>query len=157
MATSGETSDTAEPDGRLADNIVHFARALRKAGMRVGPAAVIDAIQAVIAAGVGTRDDFYWTLHAVLVTRHEDHAVFDEAFRLFWRSRELVEKLLAMLSPIVPEMREKEKPRAAEQRVAQAMFEGNERNRPHEIPEVEIDARLTFSGKRCCARRTSRR
>ena len=62
------------PDGRLADNIVYFARTLRKAGMRVGPASVKDAIEAVLAAGIGSRDDFYWTLHAVLVTRHEDHA-----------------------------------------------------------------------------------
>ena len=34
-------------DGRLADNIVHFARVLRKAGLRIGPAAVTDAIEAV--------------------------------------------------------------------------------------------------------------
>jgi uncharacterized protein with von Willebrand factor type A (vWA) domain len=37
----------------------------------------------------------------VLVTRREDHAVFDEAFRLFWKSRELIEKLIAMFSPVV--------------------------------------------------------
>ncbi|TGT27557.1 VWA domain-containing protein, partial [Mesorhizobium sp. M4B.F.Ca.ET.169.01.1.1] len=92
----------ATADGRIADNIVYFARALRKAGMRVGPASVKDAIEAVLAAGIGSRDDFYWTLHAVLVSRHEDHPVFDEAFRLFWKSRELIEKLLAMLSPVAP-------------------------------------------------------
>ena len=40
-------------DGRLADNIVYFARALRKAGMRVGPASVKDAIDAVLVAGIG--------------------------------------------------------------------------------------------------------
>ncbi|MDP3899341.1 MAG: VWA domain-containing protein, partial [Mesorhizobium sp.] len=137
----------AVPDGRIADNIVYFARALRKSGMRVGPAAVIDAIDAVLVAGIGTRDDFYWTLHAVLVTRHEDHAVFDEAFRLFWKSRELIEKMLAMFSPVAPNMREKQKPRAAENRVSQAMFEGHQKNaRPEEVPEVEVDARLTFSG-----------
>lgn len=34
---------------------------------------------------------FYWTLHSVFVKRHEDRAVFDEAFRLYWKSRELVE------------------------------------------------------------------
>jgi len=134
-------------DGRLADNIVYFARALRKSGMRVGPAAVKDAIEAVLAAGIGSRDDFYWTLHAVLVTRHEDHAVFDEAFRLFWKSRELIEKLLAMFSPVSIDVRERQKPRAAESRVADAMFEGHRKEqRPQEIPEIEVDARLTFSG-----------
>jgi uncharacterized protein with von Willebrand factor type A (vWA) domain len=53
---------------------------LRAAGLPVGPGAVIDAIAAVEAARVGTREDFYWTLHAVLVTRHEHSALFDQAF-----------------------------------------------------------------------------
>lgn len=137
----------AKPDGRLADNIVYFARTLRKAGLRIGPASVRDAIEAVLAAGIGSRDDFYWTLHSVLVTRHEDHETFDEAFRLFWRSRELVEKMLAMFSPVAIDSREKEKLRPAESRVAQALFEGQEKNRPpREIPEIEVDARFTVSG-----------
>lgn len=145
--TDGEIPVIARADGRIADNIVYFARALRKAGMRVGPAAVKDAIEAVLAAGIGTRDDFYWTLHAVLVNRREDHAVFDEAFRLFWKSRELVEKLLAMFSPVAIDQREKEKPRAAESRVSEAMFEGHQKNRrQEEIPEIEVDARFTTSG-----------
>jgi len=54
--------------GRLAENIVYFARALRAAGIPVGPGAVLDALAAVQAAGVGTREDFYWTLHAVFET-----------------------------------------------------------------------------------------
>lgn len=137
----------AQPEGRLADNIVFFARALRKAGMRVGPAAVKDAIEAVLAAGIGSRDDFYWTLHAVLATRREDHAVFDEAFRLFWKSRELIEKMLAMFSPVAPDTKGREKLRPAESRVADAMFEGHRKEqRPQEIPEIEVDARFTFSG-----------
>ena len=115
--------------------------------MRVGPASVKDAIEAVLTAGIGSRDDFYWTLHAVLVTRHEDHQVFDEAFRLFWKSRELIEKMIAMFSPVALDKREKQKPRAAENRVSQAMFEGHQKNQPpHEIPEVEVDARFTVSG-----------
>lgn len=139
--------NVAAPDGRIADNIVYFARTLRKAGMRVGPASVKDAIEAVLAAGIGSREDFYWTLHAVLVTRHEDHVIFDEAFRLFWKSRELIEKMIAMFSPVAPDHREKQKPRAAESRVAKAMFEGHEKNQPpREMPEFEIDARFTASG-----------
>ena len=134
-------------DGRLADNIVYFARALRKAGMRVGPASVKDAIDAVLVAGIGSRDDFYWTLHSVLVMRREDHLVFDEAFKLFWKSRELIEKMLAMFSPVAPDNRQKQKPRAAESRVADAMFEGHRKDqKPQDIPEIEVDARFTFSG-----------
>jgi uncharacterized protein len=145
--TSNIAPATADLQGRLADNIVYFARALRKAGMRVGPASIVEAIDAVLAAGIGSREDFYWTLHAVLVKRREDHAVFDEAFRLFWKSRELIEKMIAMFSPVAIDMREKEKSRAAEKRVASAMFAGHEdKQTVQKIPEIEIDARLTYSG-----------
>ena len=137
----------AKTDGRIADNIVYFARTLRKAGMRVGPASVVEAIDAVLTAGIGTRDDFYWTLHAVLVKRREDRPVFDEAFRLFWRSRELIEKMLAMFSPVAPDTREREKQRAAESRVANALFSGQENRREEEAPQIDIDARFTVSGR----------
>ncbi|MEI9416924.1 vWA domain-containing protein [Mesorhizobium sp. Cs1321R2N1] len=147
MKASRPDPREATEDGRIADNIVYFARTLRKAGMRVGPASVKDAIEAVLVAGIGSRDDFYWTLHAVLVSRHEDHPTFDEAFRLFWKSRELIEKLLAMFSPVAPDVRQKQKPRAAENRVSQAMFEGHQKKQsPQEVPEIEVDARFTFSG-----------
>ncbi|MFN6942958.1 MAG: vWA domain-containing protein, partial [Parvibaculum sp.] len=135
-----------QAEGRIADNIVYFARTLRKAGMRVGPAAVKDAIEAVLSAGIGTREEFYWTLHAVLVNRREDHATFDEAFRLYWRSRELIEKMIAMFSPVAPDMREKSKPKPAESRVSEALLGQNERQTKQEIPEVEFDARFSVSG-----------
>lgn len=139
----------ARPDGRLADNIAYFARTLRKAGLKLGPAATLDAIAAVESAGLSTREDFYWTLHCVLVTRREDDAVFDEAFRLFWRSRELVEKMIAMFSPTAPPRPAKpEKKKAGETRVADALFEGAKRRETtRDRPEVEIDARLSVSGK----------
>jgi len=57
----------SEDSGKLAENIAYFARALRAAGLPVGPAAVVDAIDAVEAARIGEREDFYWTLHAVFV------------------------------------------------------------------------------------------
>lgn len=136
----------ADRQGKLADNIVYFCRVLRGAGMRVGPASVNDAIEAVLVTGLANRDDFYWTLHAVLVQRREDAVVFDEAFRLFWRSRELVEKLLAMFSPQVAADRPKKK-RAGENRVTDALFEGH-RNQAKELPpEIEVDARMSVSTK----------
>ncbi|WP_419912741.1 vWA domain-containing protein [Hoeflea sp.] len=140
-------SDNAKPDGRLADNIVYFARALRRAGMRVGPAAVTDAVEAVKIAGIGSREDFYWTLHSVFVNRHEDHAVFDEAFRLYWRSRQLVEKMIAMFSPVALERTEREKQRAGATRASQALQQRDERRPQKDEPEIEVDARFTSSGR----------
>src|SRR5262245_10432900 len=88
--------------GRLAENVVHFARALRAAGIPVGPGAVMDALAAVEVAGVRMREDFYWTLHAVLVKRHEHSLIFDQAFRIFFRRRGMLDTLLATMLPQAP-------------------------------------------------------
>jgi uncharacterized protein with von Willebrand factor type A (vWA) domain len=71
--------------GRLAENVVRFARALRAAGLRVGPGRGHVAVTAAAEVGVAAREDFYWALHAALVSRADERALFDEAFRLFWR------------------------------------------------------------------------
>jgi uncharacterized protein len=130
--------------GQLADNLVHFARALRAAGIPVGPGAVIDALSAVRAAGIGTREDFYWTLHAVFVKRHEHSILFDQAFRIFFRRRGGIDKLLAAMLPQAPVPEEKPPPGA--QRVAQALLasRGEMERKP---PELETDARLTVSDR----------
>jgi uncharacterized protein len=89
-----------EPTGeRLAANVAHFARLLRRAGLRVGPGDTLDAERAVAAIDIMQRDQFYWALHAVLVRRQADHALFDEAFRLFWRDPMGAHSALALLVP----------------------------------------------------------
>jgi uncharacterized protein with von Willebrand factor type A (vWA) domain len=131
--------------GRLAENILYFARALRAAGIPVGPGAVLDALSALTAAGVGTREDFYWTLHAVFVKRREHSLLFDQAFRIFFRRRAFLDKLIASLLPQAPP-RAPEKPRPGAQRIEEALFAGaREHERPK--PDVEIDARLTVSDR----------
>ncbi len=134
-------------DGRLPENILYFARTLRDAGMRLGPSSVVDAVNAVKVAGIGSRDDLYWTLHCVFVIRREDHAVFDEAFRLFWRSRDLVEKMISMFSPTAEARGEGEKPKPASARVSQALFQDDPRQKREERPEIEIDASFSVSAK----------
>src|SRR6266550_2416748 len=101
-STSPASGRGKERQGRLAKNIVYFARALRAAGLPVVPRAVLDALQALQAVGIGTRDDFYWTLHAVFVNRHEHSILFDQAFRIFFRKRAYLERLIDMLLPQVP-------------------------------------------------------
>ena len=144
---NGTGSSTADPHGRLPENLIHFARTLRNAGMRVGPAAAIEAVRAVEAAGVSSRDDFYWTLHCVLVTRHEDDPVFAEAFRLFWRSRDLVEKMLQMFSPAARRDQEQAERRAGQSRVSQSLFSGQESRELPQRQRIEVDAQMTASGK----------
>lgn len=137
----------ASPEGKLPDNILYFARTLRGAGMRVGPASVVDAIRAVRMAGITERDDFYWVLHSVFVHRKEDQPVFEQAFRLFWRSRDLVEKMLQMFSPMAANRESEPEKQAAQTRVSQSLFAGQESGKEMEKPEVEVDAMFTSSGK----------
>jgi uncharacterized protein with von Willebrand factor type A (vWA) domain len=131
--------------GKLAENVVLFGRLLRRSGLPVGPASIVDAVSAVEAAGVGSRADLYWTLHAIFVKKREHHAVYDEAFRSFWRSRGLVQKMIAMLSPVAPPRPSAEPPKAGASRVAKALFGDAVADRQVERPEIEIDARFTVS------------
>ena len=131
--------------GRLPENILYFARTLRDAGLRVGPSSVVEAVQAVKAAGIGDREDLYWTLHCVFVTRKEDHPVFHQAFELFWRSRDLVEKMIAMFSPMADPRAEEKKPEAAQSRVSEALFQGGSDREMQERQQLEIDASFSMS------------
>ena len=133
------------PAGRLAENIVHFARALRAAGVPVGPGAVLDALAAVAAAGVGTRQDFYWTLHAVLVKRHEHSLIFDQAFRIFFRRRGMLDRLLTAMLPQAPSAEEEKAPPGA-QRIQEALL-SSLAEAERKPPQLEVDARLTVSDR----------
>ena len=151
--TIGLRAVVTESSGRLAENILYFGRALRAAGIPVGPGAVIDALDAFAAGGVGTREDFYWTLHAVFVKRHEHSGLFDQAFRLFFRKRAYVERLMSMMMPQVQAPTQNEPPKPAAQRIQDALFAGMNKGDPREIKEVELDARLTVSDQELLQRK----
>jgi uncharacterized protein with von Willebrand factor type A (vWA) domain len=140
LPPAGEKADS----GRLAENILYFARALRAAGMPVGSGAVLDALEALSVAHVGDREDFYWTLHAVFVKRHEHSMLFDQAFRIFFRKRGYIEKLIASMLPETATTAPKAPPPGA-QRIQEALFAGLARG--EDKSEVEIDARLTVSDR----------
>jgi uncharacterized protein with von Willebrand factor type A (vWA) domain len=134
----------AEAQGRLAENILYFARALRAAGIPVGSGSVLDALEAVNVARVGDRDDFYWTLHAVFVKKHEHTILFDQAFRIFFRRRGYIEKLIASMLPETKAKETKAPPPGA-QRIQEALYSGlNDRE---DKSDIQIDARFTVSDR----------
>ena len=139
-------------DGKLAHNITHFARALRKAGLPIGPGRVIDAIRAVEAAGFSERSDFYWTLHACFVSRPEQRVIYEQVFRLFWRDPKYLDHMMNLLLPSIQGLQEERQANAAEKRAAEALLDGVEQNLPkpefegnEQDAEIEIDASATMS------------
>ena len=147
FSTQHAVIDATPPggEGRLGENIAYFVRCLREAGLPVGPAAMLEAIAAVETVGIGEREDWYWTLHSVLVKKHEHSLIFRQAFEIFWRRRSLMEKMIAMMSPVaIDRNKPKARPEAGSQRVADALFKQKPQEREEERL-VEFDARLTVS------------
>ena len=127
------------PTGLIADNVVGFARALRAAGMPVGPGAVIDALNALQVIEIGNRADVYTTLEAIFVKRHEHALIFAQAFSLFFRAAEEWKHLLDSV-PLPDHARKKPPP--ASRRVQEAMSQPQMTEAP-EAQEQEI--RLSVS------------
>ncbi|GAB4553207.1 MAG: VWA domain-containing protein [Ruegeria sp.] len=139
-------------DPKLAQNITHFARALRKAGLPIGPGRVVDAIRAVQAAGFTRKQDFYWTLHACFVNRPEHRTVFAQIFRLYWRDPRYLEHMMSMMLPAIRGVQEERMAEAGEKRAAEALLDGVERDEPKGVEqegesEIEIDATQTASSE----------
>ena len=135
---------------RLAQNILHFARALRRAGLPVGPGRVVDAVRAVEAAGFTDRMDFYWTLHACFVSRPEQRLVFAQVFRLYWRDPRYLEHMMSMMLPAIRGVQEEKLAQSAEKRAAQALLGDQMPEIPvseqeEEATKIEVDASFTVS------------
>jgi uncharacterized protein with von Willebrand factor type A (vWA) domain len=139
--------------GRLVENILHFARVLRAAGLPVGPGKVMDAIEAVRTVGITDREVFYWTLHAVFVNRRDQREIFDQAFHIFWRNPRILEKMMQM---VLPEMKlagdaDEDDAEKISRRVSEALTQqqepGQDANAPdrEQEQEIQLDAVMTYS------------
>jgi hypothetical protein len=142
-------SATAAGVGRLAENVMHFARVLRGAGVPVGPDRVIDALKALEVVGVARRDDFYWTLAALFLDRREQFELFDQAFHIFWRDPHMLERVMALM---LPKVYGRGRPDESEpfRRVAEALLPRAAERQPDagaQRQEVVLDAAFTVSDR----------
>ena len=136
------------PKGHLPENVLHFVRVLRGAGIPVGPAKVLDALAAVEAVGLDHRSDFRAALAAVLVSRREHLPLFEQAFDLFWRNPKLLERMIAALLPKVHgRTGDPEQAPELPARLAQAMLPQDKPPGEPDEREIELDAALTFSSR----------
>ena len=135
----------------IAENITHFARILRDAGMPIGPDRVLAAIEAIEQVGVSRRDDVHAALSAVMIDRHEQQVLFDAAFAAFFRDPKLLEQLMYLLLPKISGRGEKpQQPRA--NRLADALAPPRPKQPPNPAnntakDELQFDTSFTFSDR----------
>ena len=144
MTATAATND----GGRLVANIMYFARVLRNAGIPIGPGKVMDALRAVIAVGVANREDFYWTLHAVFVDRHDRHDLFDQAFRICWRGPRISERLQPVRQPAIGGDGEKGTGETIARRIADALKIAGAAAETKDVSpddEIQLNAAMTWS------------
>ena len=136
------------PAGRIADNVVGFARALRAAGLPVGPGAVIDVLNALRLIDIGNRSDVFTTLESIFVTRHEHALIFAQAFDLFFR---VAEDWKNMLDSVPLPDQARKPPPPASRRVHEALSQPattSEREAPQ-----EQEVRLSVSDREVLQKR----
>lgn len=143
-----------QPAGKLADNILHFARVLRRTGLQIGPAQVVVALEAVETAGIKRRDDMHSALHAVFVTRRDQRELFDQAFHIFWRDPNLLRDAMSLVLPDIGFPDEESAKQELSRRVADAM-RGTSPIRAARAGDqiVDEDARDTWSAEEILQRK----
>ena len=77
---------TGQQETGFAGNVLLFGRVLRAAGLDVHHGRLLDAVRALEWIGITSREDVRGTLRSLLVHRHDDLAIFDEAFDLFFQA-----------------------------------------------------------------------
>ena len=141
------TATSPSNGGLIAANIMHFGRALRAAGLPVGPGRVLDAISAVQTVGLESRNDFYWTLHAVFVSRRDERELFDQAFHVFWRNPKILERMMSLVLPSFSDEAAAPPEETLSPRVAAALAgdEAAQQDEKGKEAEITFDAAMSWS------------
>jgi len=132
--------------GKLADNLIGFGRALRRAGVNTDAMRIGLAAEAAMLVGVGNRADLAAALEAVMISREEDRLVFRELFDAWFRDPELANKMLAQM---LPSAEGKAEPSKRRPRVREALSAPRPPMQAAQTDrEIDFDAAMTASDRR---------
>jgi uncharacterized protein with von Willebrand factor type A (vWA) domain len=87
IASALTPDERARGDVLLA-RITDFARLLWELGLDVGPGRLIEVAEALPLVHLSDRQEFYTFLKVLLVSKHEQQAIFNLAFAYFWRANQ---------------------------------------------------------------------
>ncbi|MBW8845594.1 MAG: VWA domain-containing protein [Burkholderiales bacterium] len=144
---SGDRPAYSPAEGHhLAENLVHFGRVLRTAGLPVSTDRLLLAAQALQAGGLASRADFKATLATCLVDRPEHRPLFEQTFHVFWRDPDLLGRIMALLLPQA-QGRAATPPPPENRRLGEALFPAPAKPQPPRTEQLDIDARLDLSDR----------
>ncbi len=132
--------------GKLADNIIGFGRALRRAGVKIDSHRIALAHQAAGHVGIAEKEDLSAAFESVMISREQDRGVFRELFDVYFSDPKVANKLLAQLLPSAEGKAEpsKRRPRVREALAPQKKF-GQQAKPTSEDQKVDFDAAMTAS------------
>lgn len=124
------------PGELIVARLARFGRVLRAGGLEIGPGRIQDALLALAAVDIGSREETYWALRCTLVSKHADLETFDEAFARFYDELQLDEPSL----PARDEPKESEPQRGEEQLARRADRTAADSSSPSEPEDEEPEA-----------------
>ncbi len=132
-------------EGRIAENVLHFSRMLRSAGLLVGPREVLDAISALSLVGFSSREDLYWLLFSNFVKKSDQRQIFDQAFHIFWKNPQIMERMMGLMLPVVRVA--EDETQTISRRVSEAITPNlqSDKSKGDGENQIEFDASFTFS------------
>ncbi len=131
--------------GKWPENIMGFARALRRAGVPIDSARIALGVSSAQWVGLEHREDLAYALESVLISRQEDLEVFRQLFDEYFKDPQLANKLLAQMLPS-SQGQEDTKPKKA--RVSEALKPKAPQFpllKPNAEDDIELDAAMTAS------------
>ena len=135
--------------GRLAVNVAHFARLLRRAGLPIGTGQALAALEAAGWVGPERESDLHAALAATLLDRAEQRELFDQAFRLFWRADDALPPGL----PPVGGPLAQQPPGQLSNRLADALRTGARGDTAPPPERLQLDATASLSAREVLQRR----
>ena len=143
--TADPLAELTQSDGRLAENITHFARALRKPACLSAPNAS-SMPSAPSKPPVHRAPRLLSHPAGVFRIAPEHLELYAQTFALYWRDPQFLERMMHMMSPLLRSDAPREKPKAAEKRAAEALLaDPPPQEQQAEAEEITIDAELSFS------------
>lgn len=143
--TSSVPSAIPEVTPKLDQNILLFVRLLRAVGMKVGPANVVEAVEAAQLIGLADKSIFFHGLSSCLVKTPQDREIFRQAFFLFWQNPKFQERMRDLLIPQFKNPHHETEQDTLSQRLEDALGNSDIPDLQSDTETIEIDASGTVS------------